>query len=118
MLGFVREGESREVGREVVELSTPAGKVQQEEERKQIEHRRQAVMSSLESDVDRQILSLRLDGVRSTKAYAEVLGIAELPIEQQRRIVKQHKDRIDKIIRRARAKSGRSSSGSMDEETS
>jgi DNA-directed RNA polymerase specialized sigma24 family protein len=118
LLGFVREGESREDGHEVVELSTPAGKVQQEEDAKQIAHRRQAVMSTLESDMDRQILSLRLDGVRSTKAYAEVLGIAELPIEQQRRIVKQHKDRIDKIVRRSRAKSGRSTSGSVDEETS
>ena len=118
VLRSVREGEPAADGHEVVELSTPAGRVLQEEEAKQTTHRRQAVMSSLESDVDRQILSLRLDGVRSTRAYAEVLGIAELPIEQQRRIVKQHKDRIDKIIRRARAKSGRSTSSSVDEKAS
>ncbi|MGQ0713727.1 MAG: hypothetical protein ACT4PJ_08340 [Gemmatimonadaceae bacterium] len=115
--GSVREGEPPTDAKEVVELSTPDVRVEQEEEASLTGHRRQAVMGSLESEVDRQVLALRLEGVRTTKAYADVLGIADFPITEQRRIVKQHKDRIDKIIRRARAKSERFMSDSAHEET-
>jgi DNA-directed RNA polymerase specialized sigma24 family protein len=50
------------------------------------------------SDEERGFLQLRADGVRSTQAYAEVLGIAHLPAEQQRREVKRAKDRLDKRL--------------------
>jgi hypothetical protein len=50
------------------------------------------------SQEDREFLRLRADGVRSTHAYAEVLGIAHLPPEQQRREVKRAKDRLDKRL--------------------
>ena len=49
---------------------------------------------------DQQLLALRLQGVRRTEAFAEILGITHLPIETQRREVKRAKDRIDKMLRR------------------
>jgi hypothetical protein len=50
------------------------------------------------SHEDREILRLRGEGVRSTHVYAQVLGIAHLPAEQQRREVKRAKDRLDKRL--------------------
>jgi hypothetical protein len=47
---------------------------------------------------DREILRLRGEGVRSTHVYAQVLGIAHLPAEQQRREVKRAKDRLGKRL--------------------
>jgi hypothetical protein len=104
--GSVREVETSMNAGEVVELSTADVIVEQEEDASLMAQWRRAAMDTLANDVDRQILTLRLDGVRSTRAYAEVLGIADLDITEQRRIVKQHKDRIDKIVRRARANAG------------
>jgi hypothetical protein len=46
------------------------------------------------SEQDRRLLMLIGDGVRETVAYAEILGIAHLPTEVQRREVKRHKDRL------------------------
>lgn len=51
---------------------------------------------------DRAVLRLRLEGERRVKAFSEVLGIAHLSAAEQRRIVKQTKDRIDKVIKRRR----------------
>lgn len=51
---------------------------------------------------EKELLRLRVDGVRSTHAYAEVLGIAHLPVEQQRLEVKRAKDRLDKKLERMR----------------
>jgi hypothetical protein len=56
--------------------------------------RRENVLQGVGIELDRLILQMMLDGIRSTAAYAGVLGIAELPVEEQRRIVKRHKDRI------------------------
>lgn len=56
-----------------------------------------AVIADL-SEEERQVLLLRAEGVRSTHAYAEVLGIAHLPAQQQRREVKRAKDRLDKRL--------------------
>jgi hypothetical protein len=56
---------------------------------------------------DRQVLNLMLDGVRETGAYAAILGITERPIAEQQRIVKQHKDRIRKLVRRKWRRGGR-----------
>jgi hypothetical protein len=47
---------------------------------------------------DCEFLRLRGEGVRSTHVYAQVLGIAHLPAEQQRREVKRAKDRLDKRL--------------------
>jgi hypothetical protein len=50
------------------------------------------------SQEDCEFLRLRGEGVRSTHVYAQVLGIAHLPAEQQRREVKRAKDRLDKRL--------------------
>ena len=56
---------------------------------------------------DRRVLDLMLEGVRETGAYAAVLGITEQPMTEQLRIVKQHKDRIRKLVRRKWGRRGR-----------
>lgn len=56
---------------------------------------------------DRKVLNLMLDGVRETGAYAAILGITEQPVTEQQRIVKQHKDRIRKLVRRKWRRGGR-----------
>jgi hypothetical protein len=48
-----------------------------------------------------QVLTLMIEGVRKTSAYAQVLGITELPEVVQRRQVKQVKDRLKKRLQRA-----------------
>lgn len=48
-----------------------------------------------------QVLTLMIDGVRETSAYAEVLGITDLPEAAQRKQVKQVKDRLKKRLQRA-----------------
>ena len=58
------------------------------------------VMAILTNEVDRRVQELRFAGERRTEAFAMLLGIAGLPRAEQRRRVKQHKDRIDKIIER------------------
>jgi RNA polymerase sigma-70 factor (ECF subfamily) len=55
---------------------------------------------------DRQLLELMLEGVRETSAYAAVLGITEQPPDEQRRLVKQHKDRVRKRVRRKLGRRG------------
>jgi len=49
---------------------------------------------------DRQVLDLILAGERSTERFAEVLGLEGLSVEEQRRAVKRHKDRITKRLHR------------------
>jgi hypothetical protein len=56
--------------------------------------------SLLPNPVDQRLLQLMMDGVRETDAYAEILGIRDLIIEEQKHIVKRNKDRIKKIIAR------------------
>jgi RNA polymerase sigma-70 factor, ECF subfamily len=49
---------------------------------------------------DRAILDLMMNGERKTMAYCEILGLNDLSPDQQRKIVKQHKDRITKSLQR------------------
>lgn len=51
---------------------------------------------------DRELLDLMLHGVRETSAYAEVLGIAHLPVATQRTEVKRHKDRLKRRLEASR----------------
>jgi DNA-directed RNA polymerase specialized sigma24 family protein len=83
-----------------VELDPAAGNLLQQEEATQRQRQQVALTQALQNPHDQQLLALRLQGVRRTKAFAEVLGITHLPIEAQRREVKRAKDRIDKILRR------------------
>lgn len=54
----------------------------------------------LPDPTDQQVFKLKSLGERRTEAFAKAMGIAHLPIEQQRREVKKTKDRIDKIMER------------------
>jgi RNA polymerase sigma-70 factor (ECF subfamily) len=83
-----------------VEVDSPAGNILQQEESRELQRQQEGMMEQLSDQRDRQILALRLHGERRTEAFAEILGIAHLPIEAQRREVKRAKDRIDKILRR------------------
>jgi DNA-directed RNA polymerase specialized sigma24 family protein len=83
-----------------VELDPAAGNLLQQEEATQRQRQQVALTQALQNPHDQQLLALRLQGVRRTEAFAEVLGITHLPIEAQRREVKRAKDRIDKILRR------------------
>jgi hypothetical protein len=54
--------------------------------------------------VDRWMLEMMVEGVRPTSAYAAVLGISHLPVDMQRKAVKQHKDRLQKRLERFRGR--------------
>jgi RNA polymerase sigma-70 factor, ECF subfamily len=49
---------------------------------------------------DREILQLMLNGERRTGVYSEILGLKGASIEEQRRTVKKHKDRLGRRLRR------------------
>lgn len=50
--------------------------------------------------VDRALLKLMLDGEYKTAVFADALGILGAPLDEQRAIVKKHKDRIKKVVQR------------------
>lgn len=50
------------------------------------------------NEQDQELVKLISEGVRETAAYAELLGIRHLPVEQQRKEVKRHKDRLKKSL--------------------
>lgn len=49
---------------------------------------------------DLGVLALMVEGERETKAFAQVLNITKLPADEQQRLVKKAKDRINKILDR------------------
>ena len=51
-------------------------------------------------DEDMAAFKLIMSGERSTERLAEALGLGSLPPEQMRREVKQHRDRLMKILKR------------------
>ena len=52
------------------------------------------------NSIDRQLFLLILNGVRETEPYAEILGITDAPIAEQRHEVKKAKDRLTKSLTR------------------
>lgn len=58
------------------------------------------VRASIDDPRDREVLGLMLSGERKSEAFSRVLGIAHMTPLEQRRIVKQRKDRIDARLRR------------------
>lgn len=67
----------------------------------------QQVQKYITDPVDFRIVLLMIDGVRDTAKYAEVLGVSERPLTEQRKMVKRYKDRIEKIIERKIRRRGR-----------
>ena len=47
---------------------------------------------------DQQLVAMMMDGIRETEEYAKVLGIEHLSFSEQKEVVKNHKDRIKKVI--------------------
>ncbi len=58
------------------------------------------LLTIIPDEKDQEIVKLMMNGVRETEIYAEVIGIQNLPDEDQCRIVKQNKDRLKKVILR------------------
>jgi len=56
----------------------------------------------VESETDKQMLALMLQGERSTIKFAQLLKIQDLPKEKKALEVKRNKDRLKKIIERLR----------------
>ena len=52
------------------------------------------------SESDLRAVELILNGERATRVFAEVYGLLDLPEKEQSKIVKQHKDRLKKILQR------------------
>lgn len=67
----------------------------------------ETIRRALPSETDRRILALMARGERSTHKFAEVLGISHLSPDEQRRLVKQAKDRIVVRVKRALRRRGR-----------
>ena len=60
----------------------------------------QQVFNTITDPRDRRLLQLLRAGERKTAVYAEVLGIQDRDAMEQRKIVKQHKDRLKKQLER------------------
>ena len=58
------------------------------------------LLTIIPDEKDQEIVKLMMNCVRETEIYAEVIGIKNLPDEDQFRIVKQNKDRLKKVILR------------------
>jgi DNA-directed RNA polymerase specialized sigma24 family protein len=84
-------------GEPSVELESAVGNLLQQEKDEQHQTK---LMNALQSETDQQILALRLQGERRTEAFAKILGISHMSVNDQRRAVKRAKDRIDKLLRR------------------
>lgn len=50
--------------------------------------------------IDRELVELMMENERRTEVYAEALGVAGRPPGEQAAIVKRHKDRLKKLLRR------------------
>lgn len=78
----------------------PVARNIQQEELQQLDKKQAALFAALEDPKDKEILRLKLDGVRDTADYARVLNITHLPAAKQREEVKRQKDRIIRFLRR------------------
>jgi RNA polymerase sigma-70 factor (ECF subfamily) len=61
-----------------------------------------AAATNADNKRDSALLRLMVDGERSTSKFAVLLGIEALPVPEQRRIVKQHKDRLKVQLKRSK----------------
>lgn len=75
----------------------PVRSLEAEQDRQLAEQYRKELGLSAQED---RVLTLMLDGERSTDVFAEALGLGDLPELERRRLVKRCKDMIDKRLRR------------------
>lgn len=98
-----RKLRERKVGsekREAVVALDPVARNIRQEELQQLDKKQAAMLAALDDPKDKEILRLKLDGVRDTEGYARVLNITHLPVAQQREEVKRQKDRVIRFLRR------------------
>jgi hypothetical protein len=101
---FVKDKINRENRKNTVALGSSAGNITSEGQEKANREALDSLMPLLSTPRDKKIFQLMSDGVRGTRPYAMVMGIAHLPPEVQERRVKRAKDRIKKELqRKARA---------------
>lgn len=60
----------------------------------------QRLRSWIPDETDLRVIFLMMENVRETEAYVVLLGLTHLPVSEQEKIVKQHKDRLKKLLRR------------------
>lgn len=93
----------KEIPLENVELEVAAGNSEEEgnsetePERGQL---RQALPRIFVDPKDLVMVELIISGERMTEAFVKVLKLQHLPVEQQRREIKRHKDRLKKRLER------------------
>lgn len=113
LLDRERRHSSRRAALEVVELIEPDRNMLQETDPARIFERTEdanaANLVSLRDSIAARgtpgegiVLTLMNQGERSTAAFALVLGLSHLPLDEQRREVKRVKDRLKRRIERAR----------------
>jgi RNA polymerase sigma-70 factor (ECF subfamily) len=98
-----RKQRERKVGskkREADVAFDPVARNIRQEDLRQLEEKKAAMFTALDDPKDKEILRLKLDGVRDTASYARVLDIMHLLLDRQREEVKRHKDRIMRFLRR------------------
>lgn len=87
-----------------VELSQIAGKEEPEADSFlsaiHADELREEIRKLFREERDWELAALIIDQERRTEAFAEILGITHLPMEEQRSEVKRHKDRIKQKLRR------------------
>ena len=98
---------SADVRNHVWEETDPAVIVELAEEAHQrVDNLQQVAAAAGLTQADARILTLMQQGERKTMKFSRVLGIADLPQDQQRRAVKRAKDRVKQRLKRARGKHG------------
>lgn len=95
----------RTISLDSVELGGFAGNVMVQEDaffesELGVEDLRNQVLALFESETDKRLVELLMDGVRETQPYARVLGLESKDIAFQREAVNRHKERLKKTIRR------------------
>jgi RNA polymerase sigma-70 factor (ECF subfamily) len=98
-----RKQRERKVGskkREADVALDPVARNIRQEELQELNEKEAAMVAALDNPKDKEILKLKLDGVRDTASFARVLGITHLPVARQQEEVKRHKDRIIRFLRR------------------
>ena len=89
---------------EAVELHPPAGNERQEGAHLPAGVSQELLFRRLREQTpdprDWQAMQMMIDGVRATADYARIYGLTDLPVVEQRRQVKRHKDRLEKVMKR------------------
>jgi RNA polymerase sigma-70 factor (ECF subfamily) len=96
----LRERKAGSKKREADVALDPVARNIRQEELQELKEKEAAKFAALDNPKDKEILRLKLDGVRDTASSARVLGITHLPVAQQKEEVKRHKDRIIRFLRR------------------